>query len=115
MIFGALLFVSYDVNLQLTIAMLALIVYFFLSSQLAPYMDPRGLSILCCVAHSVGNAFRPQQRQRLRFVWSRQRLRFPELAVRCQLRLAPDDFLWNACLMSIFLNVYLNQLNVAQA
>ena len=62
-----LIFFHEDTNLQLTLAMLALLVYFFVSSQLQPYRDPL------------------------------------------------DDFLWNVCLMSVFLSVYLNQLSISQA
>ena len=62
-----LIFFNGNINKQLTFALLALLVFSFLSSQLAPYRDPS------------------------------------------------DDFMWNTCLTSILLSVYLNQLEVAQA
>ena len=55
---GVLIFWNGEVNVQLTLAMLALIVYFFLSSQFAPYMDPTDdflvRRVLACHSSCVG-------------------------------------------------------------
>ena len=63
---GVLIFWNGEVNVQLTLAMLALILYFFLSSQFAPYMDPTDdflvRRVLACQLSSVRPSVHPSVR-----------------------------------------------------